>query len=94
MGFACLGLWILGLEIRYQGLSQQRAGLRSQFRKSAQTLGVTLPATLDSPAQAEKWLAQQQTYRQEVRAHSVAVSYTHLAPTTRTGSFEPSSGRI
>lgn len=72
VGGACLALWIVGLEIRYQGLSQQQARLRGQFRKSALALGVALPPTLDSPAQAEKWLAQQQTYRQEVRAHSVA----------------------
>lgn len=72
VAFACLGLWIVGLEIRYQGLTQEQAGLRGQFRKSAAAMGVNLPPNLDNPTQAEKWLAQQQTYRQGVRAHSVA----------------------
>lgn len=72
VAFACLGLWIVGLEIRHQGLAREQAGLRGQFRKSAAAMGVNLPANLESPAQAEKWLAQQQTFRQGVRAHSVA----------------------
>lgn len=72
VGFAALGLWIVGLEIRHRGLSQEQANLRGQFRTSAAALGVNLPANLDSPIQAEKWLAQQATFRQSVRSRSVA----------------------
>ena len=68
---ACLGLWVVGLEIRYQGLSHQRTSLQGQFRKSAAQMGVMLPDTLKTPGQAEKWLAQQQSFRQSVRERSV-----------------------
>lgn len=68
---ACLGLWVAGLEIRYQGLVRQNQSLRGQFRKSASQMGVKLPETVTTPGQAEKWLAQQQKYRQGVRTRSV-----------------------
>lgn len=68
----CLGLWVTGLEIRYQGLQRQRQALQGQFRIAAAQMGVKLPDNLTNPAQAEKWLAQQQRFRQSVRSRSVA----------------------
>lgn len=72
VGFAALALWIAGLEIRHRGLSQEQSHLRLQFRQSAAAMGVKLPDSLNNPNQAEKWLAQQETFRQKVRSHSVA----------------------
>ena len=66
-----LTLWIASTEIRYQGLLRQKAQLGIQFRQSAAQMGVQLPKNLTTPAQAEKWLAEQQSFRASVRQRSV-----------------------
>ena len=76
---ACLVLWVTGSEIRYQGFSQQQRELRGQFRRTAAQMGVILPDSLTTPAQAEKWLAQQQTFRLGVRGRSVGFVADGLA---------------
>lgn len=68
---AALVLWVAGLEMRHQGLRQQQQQLRSQFRPTAQSMGVQIPPNLKTPAEAEKWLAEQQAFRRSVRASSV-----------------------
>lgn len=68
---SCLVLWIVGLEIRHEGLRNQQKQLRQQFRPTAQSMGVQIPANLKTPAEAEKWLAEQQAFRRQVRASSV-----------------------
>lgn len=71
VGGAALALWVAGTELRYQGLVRQQAQLRTQFRQNAGQMGVNLPAQLNTPGQAEKWLSEQQRFRQQVRSRSV-----------------------
>lgn len=76
-------LWVAGLEVRHQGLLDQQKALRSRFRPTAQSLGVKLPTQLKTPAEAERWLSEQQQFRRQARATSVGAVADAFARTAQ-----------
>ncbi len=71
MGATAAALWLASTELRYQGVVQQQRDLRTQFRKAAADMGVTLPPGLKTSLEAQKWLDEQTRFRESVRRRSV-----------------------
>jgi hypothetical protein len=71
IGATAAVLWLASTELRYQGVLQQQRDLRTQFRKAAADMGVTLPPGLKTSLEAQKWLDEQTRFRESVRRRSV-----------------------